>query len=110
MSTIGFCLLTNVPGHNEEELLSAIKAFHEIPLEDKMKLAPTHYRKENKNKLHGYFPFLERDMAHKEFYDIVRPLKDITPWEFNGAAELYEDSPWPQNSSELGIDWVRDKF
>ena len=28
MSNIGFCLLTNVPGHNEEEMLEAIKAFH----------------------------------------------------------------------------------
>ena len=28
LSTIGFCLVTNVPGHNEEELLEAIKTFH----------------------------------------------------------------------------------
>ena len=110
MSNIGFCLLTNVPGHNEEEMLEAIKAFHQIPLEDKMKLAPNHYCEENKNKFHGYFPFIERDMAHKEFYDIARPMTDLTPWEYKGAADLYEDAPWPERSSELGIDWVKEKF
>ena len=36
MSGVGFCLLTNVEGHDEETLLKAIKAFHELPLEVKM--------------------------------------------------------------------------
>lgn len=36
MSTVGFCLLTNVPGHNEDELLEAIKEFHSLPLSVKM--------------------------------------------------------------------------
>ena len=40
MSNVGFCLLTNVPGHNEEKLLAAIKAYHSLPIDLKMKMAP----------------------------------------------------------------------
>jgi hypothetical protein len=31
MSTVGFCLVTNVQGHDEAELLKASKAFHQLP-------------------------------------------------------------------------------
>jgi hypothetical protein len=30
-STIGFLLIRNIPGHDEDELLKACKAFHAIP-------------------------------------------------------------------------------
>ena len=36
MSTVGFCQIVNIPGHDEDKLLEAIKAFSAIPLEDKM--------------------------------------------------------------------------
>ena len=42
MTTVGFCLITNVEGHDEESLHSAIKAFHDLPLEKKLSLAPKH--------------------------------------------------------------------
>ena len=109
MSTIGFCLITNVPGHNEDEYLEAIKKFHSIPLEEKMKLALRHYVPGNKNIIHGYFPFLENNVAHKEFYDMARPLSDISKWESEGCP-LYEENAWPENSTELGLDQVKIKF
>ena len=68
MSTVGFCQITNVPGHDEQKLLKAIKAFHSIPLKEKMKLALNHYNKKNKNLWNGYFPFLKKDVANKEFF------------------------------------------
>jgi hypothetical protein len=40
MSTVGFCLIENVPGHDEDVLMGAIKAFYAIPLEEKLKCAP----------------------------------------------------------------------
>ena len=109
MSTIGFCLITNVPGHNEEEYLDAIKKFHSIPLEEKMKLALRHYVPGNKNIIHGYFPFLDKNVAHKEFYDMARPLSDISKWEREGCP-LYEENAWPENSTQLGLDEVKVKF
>ena len=44
MSAVGFCLITNVKGHEEDSLLEAIKAFHDLPLEVKILMAPKHYR------------------------------------------------------------------
>ena len=109
MSTVGFCQIVNIPGHDEDKLLEAIKAFSAIPLEDKMKLALQHYRNENTNLFHGYFPFLERDVANKEFFQLSRPTSDLSEWEKNGCP-LYQDAPWPQNSLDLGIDWVLETF
>ena len=40
MSTVGFCLITNVEGHDEDSLFEAIKAFHDLPLELKIQMAP----------------------------------------------------------------------
>ena len=68
MTSVGFCFIKNVPGYNEQKLLKAIKAFHNVSDKDKMKLALKHYRKQNPNIYHGYFPFLKKDVAHKEFY------------------------------------------
>jgi hypothetical protein len=49
MSVVGFCLLTNVEGYDEESLLEAVKAFHDMPIKMKMKMAPKHYVPENEN-------------------------------------------------------------
>jgi isopenicillin N synthase-like dioxygenase len=117
MSTVGFCLVTNVPGHNEEELLEAIKCFHNLPIEEKMKMAPKHFNQENSNTIHGYFPFLENDPSFKEFYDMARPLSDISKWE-KGGCPLYEEQRWlddsgnacGENNSNLKLEWVHKKF
>lgn len=99
MSTVGFCLVTNVPGYDESELLEAIKTFHSLTIEEKMKMAPKHFNPENSNTMHGYFPFLEKDPSFKEFYDMARSLKDISEWEREGCP-LYEEQRWIQNSGE----------
>lgn len=81
MSNLGFCLITNVDGHDEDKLLEAIREFHAVPEKEKMKLALNHYNRKNKNIYHGYFPFLEKDVAHKEFYQLGRPRSDYSDWE-----------------------------
>ena len=58
METVGFCLINDVEGYDEDELLKAAKAFHELPLEKKMTLALKHFNPVNKNIYHGYFPFI----------------------------------------------------
>ena len=106
MEGIGFCLVTNVPGHDEDGLLTAIKAFHALPLEAKIKLAPWHFNDKNPNKYRGYFPFLKNDPSHKEFYDMTRDIKDISEWERKGCP-LYEERPWLEDKQH---DWILKKF
>ena len=97
MSTVGFCLITNVQGHDEDNLFKAVKAFHSVPDKEKMKLALNHYNRKNKNIYHGYFPFLKNDVAHKEFYQLGRPLSDYSEWERKDCP-FYHDTPWFANS------------
>jgi isopenicillin N synthase-like dioxygenase len=78
MSNVGFCLLTNVAGYDEKNLFSAVKAYHELPLEEKIKMAPRHHNEKNENIFHGYFPFIKNDSSHKEFFDMGRSIDDIS--------------------------------
>ena len=121
MKTVGFCLINNVPQHDEEALFAAVKAFHALPLEAKSLLSPAHFITGNRNLFHGYFPFLDNDPSHKEFYDMGRPLSDISEWERQGCA-LYENSSfvtdselYEESSKSLGEDpnkfqWIFDTF
>ena len=86
MRSVGFILINNLPEFDEDELLEATKAFHNMPLEVKMKLALKHFNNETSNLYRGYFPFIDNDPSHKEFYDIGRPLEDISTWEAAGCA------------------------
>ena len=71
MSTVGFLLLTNPKDFDEQELLKAIKAYHyDIPADAKHKLKLRHFNKENSNLTRGFFPFIDNDVSHKEFYDM----------------------------------------
>ena len=108
MSGVGFCLLTNVEGHDEETLLTAIKAFHELPLEVKMKMAPKHYKgaENNENTYQGYFPFLQGDVSLKEFYSLPRPYEEISDWERDGCP-LYEPLSWTPDQK---YDWILKRF
>lgn len=80
-------------------------------------MAPKHFNPENSNSMHGYFPFLENDTSFKEFYDMARPLSDISDWERKGCP-LYEEQRWVdsngeacgENNSDLKLDWVNKKF
>ena len=72
-------------------------------------MAPNHFNPENKNIYHGYFPFLPSDVSHKEFYDMPRPLEDISDWERNGCP-LYEFIPWVDSDPEQTYEKVRIAF
>jgi len=71
MSNVGFIYLKNVPDYRQAELYKAVKAFHhDITLEDKEQMKLKHFNKNNKNRMHGFFPFIDNDPSHKEFYDM----------------------------------------
>ena len=106
MSTIGFCLITNVEGHNEDSLLEAIKAYHNLQLNVKLGMAPKHISPQNQNLYQGYFPFLENDVALKEFYSMPRPFDDISKWEAEGC-KMYEPVEWKGGDE---YKWIFDRF
>ena len=108
MQKVGFCLLTNVPGYDEEKLFSAIKAYHDLPLELKMKMGLKHHNPENSNIYAGYHPFLAGDVSHKEILDTMRPMGDFSDWERNGCS-LYEETPWT-NEFDSEYAWIRETF
>ena len=96
MTTVGFCLITNVPGHNEKKLMKAIQKFHSLPLDVKMKMAPKHWNPKSKHIYQGYFPFCKGYVSNKEFYSMPRPFEDISEWEREGC-KMYEPIPWIEN-------------
>lgn len=102
--------MKNVPGWDQDELFSAIKAFHhDIPAEEKENLKLKHFNAANDNIIRGYFPLLPNDPSHKEFYDMCRPFSDYTAEELLGNP-LYEDTPWIKNDIENKYAWIIETF
>ena len=97
METLGFIYIKNVDGFDEEEMLSACKAFHGIPEKEKRKLLWKNHNQENKNIFRGLSPFIDNDESHKELFDMGLPLKDISDKE--KVNPLYEETPFPTNNS-----------
>ena len=108
MSTVGFCLIANIPGFDEDDLLKACVAFHQIPIKERMTLALNHFNRANKNLYRGFFPFLEGDTSHKEFYDMTRKYSEISEWE-KRHCPLYEERPWFKKDGGKH-QWILDKF
>ena len=105
MSTVGFLLLKNSPDFDEQELLKAVKGFHyDIPSEEKHKIKLRHFNSTNKNIYRGFFPFLDNDISHKEFYDLGRPYDQQDPVE-RETYPMYEPTPWV-NDPEGKHTWI----
>ena len=81
-------------------MLETVKAFHNIPVELKMQMAPKHLNPANSNLKQGYFPFVPGDVSNKEFFSMNRPLSDIPDWERKGTA-LYENTPWIKHGENI---------
>lgn len=61
-----------------DELLETIKEFHSLPDSVKHKLKPRSYVKSHTNNFRGWFPFLDNDISHKEFFDMGAPWHEVT--------------------------------
>ena len=56
MEGVGFCVLKNVPGFDEEDLKKTVLSFYnDISLQSKKCMLLKHFNKENKNKYRGFF-------------------------------------------------------
>jgi isopenicillin N synthase-like dioxygenase len=94
MQTLGFLVLTNVPGFDEPQLLEAAKWFFSLTPEEKTKLYTSTYNPANHNHYRGVYPFIENDPSHKEIYDIGCNYKEVS--EEEKQFTLQEETPWPQ--------------
>ena len=70
LTEVGFLHLKNVPGFDEDNLLADIKEFFSIPDKIKKQGQPKHLNNKNENIYRGWFPFLDNDISHKEFFDM----------------------------------------
>lgn len=62
-------------------------------MEEKDSLKLKHFNQKNNNIYRGFFPFLPNDPSHKEFYDMTRPLSDLSEKE-KKSFPMYEEKPW----------------
>ena len=76
MTTIGFLQLKNVEGFDESRLLADIVEFHGMPESEKRKLYTQQFNAENPNRFKGFYPFLDNDASHKEFFDMGPPIEE----------------------------------
>jgi len=91
LSTIGFLVLTNIPGYDEAGYLKACKALHALPDDEKRKMYLKQDNPNNPNVYRGYQPFKANDASHKEFLDMGCPVEMLS--EYERAMPLYEATP-----------------
>ena len=77
LTEVGFLHLKNVPGFREDQLLADVKAFHRLPERIKKAGQPKHLNPANKHVYRGWFPFLDNDVSHKEFFDMGCPYDEV---------------------------------
>ena len=94
MTTVGFLQLKNIEGFDEARLLADIKEFHSMPDSEKRKLYVQQFNADNSNRYHGFFPFIDNDPSHKEFFDMGSPIEDCD--EIERQKYLVEETPFPQ--------------
>eukprot|EP00353_Schmidingerella_taraikaensis_P006955 CAMPEP_0185574362 /NCGR_PEP_ID=MMETSP0434-20130131/5851_1 /TAXON_ID=626734 ORGANISM="Favella taraikaensis, Strain Fe Narragansett Bay" /NCGR_SAMPLE_ID=MMETSP0434 /ASSEMBLY_ACC=CAM_ASM_000379 /LENGTH=77 /DNA_ID=CAMNT_0028190907 /DNA_START=21 /DNA_END=250 /DNA_ORIENTATION=+ len=71
LRTVGFLVLTNVPGYDEGEHFEAVRAFYrDIPEAEKKRMIWHNHYPQNKNVFRGLTPVVPNDAAHKEMYDM----------------------------------------
>ncbi|TNV77061.1 hypothetical protein FGO68_gene7206 [Halteria grandinella] len=96
METLGFLLLSNIPGFSEEEIFKWQKWFFALPNEVKDKLIMNHFNHpDSPNHYRGLAPFIDNDISHKEFLEVGLDLSKVSPLE--QQLPLHEPTPWPSH-------------
>ncbi len=93
MNNLGFLLLSNIPGYDEENLFEQQKWFFNLPDDVKAKLQKNHFNKENPNFYRGFAPFIANDPSFKELYEIGLDYSKVS--EDEQIYSLHEETPWP---------------
>ena len=66
-----------------------------MPDSEKSKLYTKQFNPENTNGYHGFFPFIDNDPSHKEFFDMGSPYEEAD--ENERTCYLVEDTPLPSD-------------
>ena len=95
METVGFLLLDNVPGYDEQKLLEGTKWFFDLPLEWRMRVTRKKWNKDAKNLYRGYFPVDHEAVSFKEGFEIGPEIAADDPEVVTGFP-FVEHTPWPE--------------
>ena len=95
METIGFSLVENIAGYDEESLFNAIKWFFALPPEKKMTVTRKKWNKQAKSIYRGYFPVNHDSISYKEGYEFGYEVPPDDP-ELVTAAPFVEHNVWPE--------------
>jgi len=96
METLGFLLLSNIPGFSEEEIFKWQKWFFSLPNDVKDKLVMNHFNHpDSPNHYRGLAPFIDNDISHKEFLEVGLDLSKVSDLE--KQLPLHEETPWPDH-------------
>lgn len=98
LKTVGFFLITNVPGFEEKDLLHWGKWFCAQSDEQKRKYYKRFWNAENPNIYRGLAPFIDNDPSHVEIFDMGMDYEDLT--EEEKEYSLHETTPWPDYDDE----------
>ena len=72
-----------------------------MPDSEKRKIYVQQFNPENQNRYHGYFPFIDNDTSHKEFFDMGAPIEQADEIEL--TKYLVEDTPMPTDPKYASI-------
>ena len=98
LKTVGFFLITNVPGYDESDLLYWGQWFCSLPEDRKKKLHKKVWNSENKNIYRGLAPFIDNDPSHVEIYDMGLAYDLVS--EEEKEYSLHEETPWPDETED----------
>lgn len=95
METIGFLVLDNIPGYDEQKLLEATRWFFDLPLERRMRVSRKKWNEHAKNLYRGYFPVDHEAISFKEGLEMGPEIPENDPELITGFP-FVEHNSWPQ--------------
>jgi len=93
LKTVGFFVVTNVPGHDEQKLLDYGKWLCALTPEEKSRITKKYWNPASPNCYRGFAPYTDNDPSHVEIYDMGMDFDKVTPGE--QEYQIHEETPWP---------------
>lgn len=94
MEDVGFIIVKDIAGYDEEKLQQATEWFFDQPLEWRMRVTRKKWNANSKNLYRGYFPVDHTAISYKEGFEIGQEIPEDDP-EIKSGYPLVENTPWP---------------
>lgn len=104
LKTVGFFIIQNAPGHDEEKLKYWGSWLCNLPKEEKDRLTKKYWNPENPNVYRGLAPFIDNDPSHVEIYDMGMDFDQVSAEE--QEYQIHEQTPWP-TWREDGVEFTK---